>query len=181
MSKLSKILIIVFGIIFIVLVAAYFVAKKVQPVTAPQKSLPTPAVSEQNLSFKLTSTQSTVNVGDKIQVSVFLTGSGAENVSAFDIKIDYDKNKLELANATQGSFFAENLQIKWDLAKAWFSLARNPSSGASQPASPLLTLEFSALAKAGQTSVSVSPGSQVYVSQTGGVTPGSQTVSIIIR
>jgi hypothetical protein len=115
-------------------------------------------------------------------VPVYLTGTGASQVSAFDIKFYFDPAKFKLTDATPADFFTNYLTIKWDKDNAWFALARSPSTETptTQVKSPLLTLKLTAIAKSSSTPVSTT-ASVVYITKIGGVHPTAGTINFEIK
>ena len=173
--KLSKslILVLVVGLLTVFVVS---VAIKVYwDVNHP--FVPTPV-----LSYKLSPSQTALKLGSKVSIPVYLTGTGTSGITAFDVRVSYDATKLKLTGATAGTFFTKPLTVKWDLENAWFALAVNPISQTT-PAdlnSPLLTLQFTTIAKSASTVVSTGD-STVYVSKTGGFHPKTGVVDLNIN
>lgn len=179
MPKLSRILIIISVVILVIVFFVFWL------LTKNKSQIPivitTPTQQQQSLSFSINVNQTNVNINNKIKVSIYLNGPSAKDVNAFDIKINYDRTKLNLINATHGAFFNKYLEVKWNLLQAWFSLARNPSQNASFTASPLLTLEFLAISKADKTAISIDPSSSIYISNTGSVSPIGSDITLTIN
>ena len=141
-----------------------------------------PSVPAPKLSYTLSPSQTSLKVGSKVSVPVYLSGSSATNTTAFDVKFSYDATKLKLTGATAGTFFTKPLTVKWDLNNAWFALAINPTGAttAAELNSPLLTLQFTAIGKSASTVVSTGD-STVYLSKTGGFNPKTGAVDLSIN
>lgn len=134
-----------------------------------------------DMAYVLTPPESEYAVGDTISVPVYLSGDETENATALDIKFKYDKKKLELTGATPGQFYDKYLTVKWDDSAAWYALAMTPSEEPrfTNPESPVLTLEFRAIAPASATNITTD-SSTVYIANTGGFHPqtGKATIKI---
>jgi hypothetical protein len=173
--KLSRSLLLVLSsILFIAFVAG--VAYKVSTDLKEKK------VGSEMLAYMLKPEQTTLNVGDKVRVPVYLTGDVVEDATAFDLKISYDKSKLRLDKAEVGTFYDKPLTVKWEPKQAWFALAMTPEDP-QKPAhsdEPMVILEFTTLAKTNQTQVSTSD-STVYVADTGGFHPQAGRVTLSIQ
>lgn len=160
----------IFILIAVALVAAglgavyYFQVKKV---AAPGSQ------TSQTLNFSLNPSSTVVKQGNKVTLSVYITGQNADKVSAFDVRLNYDKNKLNLVSATPGGFFGKYIEIKWDKNMAWFAQSVNPSeqnTTTPDPTLPAVVLDFTATDK-GNVDISVDEKSAVYVSNVGGFYP----------
>ena len=173
--KLSRSLVIFVVVGFFAVFVGAVAFRIYRSVNAPS---PAPVSS---MSYKLIPDKTELKVGQKVSVPVYLSGDGSTNTTAFDVKFYYDSTKLKLTGATPGTFFDKYLTVKWDLKEAWFALAMSPAPDKKATAtSPLVTLEFTAVAKS--PSVSVSTGaSTVYVAKTGGFHPQSGTVNFTIN
>ena len=145
-------------------------------------SVSNPAPTASKLAYVLKPSVTDAKVGDKITVPVYLLGQDAANVTALDVRFTYDATKLKLVSSVPGTFFEKYLTVKWDQKTAWFALAMTPSTPKKQalPASPILTLEFTAIGKTDSASLSTG-ASTVYVTKTGGFHPQTGTVSFSIK
>ena len=134
------------------------------------------------LAYVLRPSKTEIKVGEHVTVPVYLTGDDTPRVSAFDIKFNYDTTKLKLVSAVPGTFFDKYLTVKWDQKTSWFALAMNPSTKKTPPTltSPILTLEFIGVQKTDSTAVSTGV-STVYVTETGGFQPTSDSTNFIIK
>ncbi len=168
--KLSKTVRSILLILAIALLSIFIVGvalKVYWNVTAPK----TPKV---NLSYVLKPSKTSLKVGEKVSVPVYLSGDNIDKATAFDVKFTYDTKSLKLTGVTPGTFYNKYIKVKWDQKNAWFALAITPSASVktANPDSPLITLEFTAIVKS--TSAGVSTGnSTVYIAKTGGFHPQS--------
>lgn len=135
-----------------------------------------------NLSFSMPLNQTTYKVGQKILLPLYIQGTMAEKITAFDVKLNYDPSKLRLVTATPGSFFEKYFTIKWDKKETWFALAKTPvkPEKLASVSSPLLTLEFVVLSKTDSATVSTGT-STVYVANTGGFRPNGGHVNLNLK
>jgi hypothetical protein len=144
-------------------------------------SLTNGPVKASDMAYTLTPVESEYSVGDTISIPVYLNGDETENATALDIKFKYDKKKLQLVSATPGQFYDKYLTVKWDDEAAWYALAMTPSEEPrySNPESPVLTLEFTALEATPATNITTD-SSTVYIANTGGFHPqtGKATIKI---
>lgn len=176
-------------IVILLIIGAVFAAVKYFPAKLSSPKVPfttTPAVttSTKNVSFALKSTTASVKAGDKAEISLYITGSDAAAVSGFDVKVNYDKTKLKLDKASQGTFFDDYLVAKWDTNSAWFAAVYNPAKKFSgvHLSSPVLTLEFSAVSKTISTQVSTSTNSMVvFTTDSSSYRPPSANTTISIN
>lgn len=141
-----------------------------------------PVPRQPAISYKITPSVSSLKVGDKTYIPVYLSGFGVSKVRAFDIKFYYDQSKFKLTNAMPGDFFANYLTVKWDKKDGWFALASSPST-AKTPVelnSPIITIELTAIAKSESTPVSTGT-STVYLTKIGGYHPPTTTTYLNIK
>jgi hypothetical protein len=173
--KLSKPLLGVVGVLVLVLVLVFG-----KNYFNKSKTVPTDTTSE--YSYSLSPSATDLTVGDKISIPLYINGENASSISAYDIKLYYDSSKLQLTDATPGNFFEKYITVKWEPKSAWFALAVVPGNPLkmADTDSPLMTLNFTAIAKTNETSVSTGT-STIYVSKTGGFHPQSDTVNLTIN
>lgn len=155
--------------LFVLAVAAKFVMEYTR----------TAAYSKLTFSLKPNKTQ--LSPGEKVMVPVYLNGENLDQVTAMDLTFNYDKSKLRLEKATAGTFYEKYLTVKWDDKAAWYAIAMSPETAVSAPEGndPVMTLEFTAIAKTDSTTISTGT-TTVYVAKTGGFHPktGQTTISV---
>jgi hypothetical protein len=134
------------------------------------------------LYYTLETPKSSLKVGEKFKVNLFLDGTGVGQVNAYDLRLYYDKSKLSLENATPGNFFPKYITAKWDNTEPWFAMALSPGAQnmSDTVRSPLMTLEFKALAKVAETELTTTT-TVVYVSNTGAFHPKTGNLKLSIR
>lgn len=165
----------IFSIGVIIVLVTLFALKNYLQIKKPTVLVP-------NMNYVLSPDKVTISVGEKLTIPVYLTGTGTDGVTAYDIKFYYDRSKLRLNSTKPGNFFEKYMTIKWDQENAWYALAMSPGKP-KQPAntsSPLLVLEFTALTKSDSAEVKTDT-SMVYVSQTGGFRPKAGIVELRIK
>lgn len=150
-KKITKILLIIAAIIL-----AVFVFIAVKHAYTNKNKVPVSGYSWQ--------IKNTGNISE-----VYLVGQGAENVSAVEVKLNFNSNYLKFKSVASGGFFQNPLYVKWDDTTGLFSLIQNPESDTvSDPNLPVLIIETEI---SQNTNLTIDPSSQIYVRNTGGFTP----------
>jgi hypothetical protein len=144
--------------------------------------LNSPKFKTPELSYNLAPTKTSLKVGEKVSVPLYLAGKDAGKTSAYDVKFYYDATKFKVTKVTPGGFFEKYITVKWDQNQAWFALAMTPSKPKieANSGSAILTLELTAIAKTAATPVSTGT-SLVYLTKTGGFHPEAATVNFSIK
>lgn len=152
-KKITNILLIIAAIILAVFV---FIAVKHAYTNTNNNKVP-----DNSFSWQI---KNTGNISE-----VYLVGQGAENVSAVEVKLNFDSNYLKFKSVASGGFFQNPLQVKWDDITGLFSLIQNPENDTlSDPNLPVLIIETEI---SQNTNLTIDPSSQIYVRNTGGFTP----------
>jgi hypothetical protein len=137
-------------------------------------------------SFGLETTSSQLQKGETFTVSVTLPNENSNDVTAYDVQIDFDKSKVKLISAKPGGFFVNPMVVKWDIDNAWFSAAASPTGYKEtvdrvDATKPLLTLEFTALEAADEGNITIKKDSQIYVYQKGSSMPEVAQIEFSIQ
>jgi len=133
-------------------------------------------IKRNEVGLDLRGTSSSLSKQSQFTVDVFLNETKGQEVTAYDIQLDYDKTKAKLISADPGGYLTNPLIIKWDVGSAWFAASANPGSykdslTRTNPDKPALTLTFMALEDTSSSTIRVKDTSEVYVAQKGGMTP----------
>lgn len=129
---------------------------------------------KKSASFRFDGGASSLTKESQFTVDVYLDSEKGEEITAYDIQIDYDKTKAKLIAAEPAGYLTSPLTVKWDLENAWFAASANPSSykdtiSRINPDKPMVTLTFIALDSTNSSTISLKKESEVYVSQKGGM------------
>src|SRR5260221_4751561 len=79
-------------------------------------------------SFQLKGSTDKIVKQSNFTVDVYLDSLNGQEVTAYDIQLDYDKTKAKLISAESGGYLTNPLVIKWDIDSAWFAASANPGS-----------------------------------------------------
>jgi hypothetical protein len=139
-----------------------------------------------NVEFQFKGETTSVSKQSQFTVDVYLDNKNGNEVTAYDIQLDYDKTKAKLVSAESAGYLTNPLIIKWDIDSAWFAASANPTSykdtvSRTDPEKPVLTLTFIALDETNSSSISLKDTSEVYVSQKGGMSPSKAQFRFTVK
>lgn len=136
-----------------------------------------------NFHFRLDFSSKNVSVGNTFTLAVYPVGKYASDLSAAQVSLSYDQDKLLLTDVKAGGFFKNGLVVGLDTAKSSFSLLGNPSQVKSgnwvDMGKPLIVLTFKVLKPTFLTKVYTNKFSLVYFYKRGGYYP--QTVGSYVK
>lgn len=152
-----------------------------------QRSPSTPKVEVKEdkpaVSFSLKPSQKDVKPGEKILLGLFLSGADARDITAAEVKLNFDREKMTLVSAKAGNFFNNPIEVLFDINNASFSLIENPAGdnllGGANVENALIEFTFKSMSKSKMPvtsedfEISTDPQSVVFVSKKGAVSPVS--------
>jgi hypothetical protein len=118
-------------------------------------------------SFQLKGSSEPITKASNFTVDIYLDSLKGQEVTAYDIQLDYDKTKAKLISADSGGYLTNPLVIKWDVDSAWFAASANPA--------------FTALDAPGSSVITIKDASEVYVAQKGGLNPSKAQYRFSIK
>lgn len=139
------------------------------------------------VSFVLSSSAKQTSVGEAFQVSVYVTGVDAKDITAFDVRFLYDEDIFVLDSVSKGTFFSEYLPMKNGTDSTRFAFSFDPSSYKdssqySSPQEPLLIATFSSKKTRSQpAAITLTEDSTVYLKEKGAMSIKSKPFYMRVR
>ena len=120
----------------------------------------------------LSSRGGSYKVGQPFDVEVKFEGMDAGEVTAAEIKVNFDPQYLRLESARPAGYFVNPLKVKWDIASGVFVLAKTHASvDTGKNIAPAIIFKFVPTSAKANLSVSLDQSSRVYVSKKGAIYP----------
>lgn len=91
------------------------------------------AVSQPGLTVELKSDKPTVSAGEKFMISVYVSGTEAENLSAAQLNLNYNNGTVKLVNYEKGEFWKQGILLSTKMGADGINLAigRGPNGSVS--------------------------------------------------